>query len=67
MGNWNTGNQCIAYQHARLSAKCQKYGPDKLKTLELEGLPQSYRKSENTFTRANATIPTMLPIQECEK
>jgi hypothetical protein len=28
MGNWNTGNQCTAYQHAQLSAKCQQYGPD---------------------------------------
>jgi hypothetical protein len=60
-------NQCSAYQHAKLSAKFQQYGPDKMKTLELEGLPQSYRKSENTFTRANVTIPTLSPIQECEQ
>jgi len=66
MGNWNTVNQCTAYQHAKLSTKCQQYGPDKLKTMELEGLPQSYRKSENMFTRTNATIPTlMMPVQEC--
>jgi hypothetical protein len=66
MGNWNTVNQHTAYQHAKLSAKCQQYRPDKLKTMELEGLSQSYRKSENMFTRKNATIPTlMMPVQEC--
>ena len=35
MGNWNTVNQHTAYQHAKLSAKCQQYRPDKLKTMEI--------------------------------
>jgi hypothetical protein len=40
----------------------------KMKTMELESLPQSYRKSENTFTRTNAATPTlMMPVQECEQ
>lgn len=67
MGNWNTGNQCTAYQHAKLSAKCHQYGPDKLKTMELEGLPQCYRKSENTFIRTNAAILTTMRVQECDQ
>jgi hypothetical protein len=67
MEKWNAGNYCTTYQHAKLSAKYQQYGPDKLKTMELEGLPQSYRKSENTFIRTNAAIPMLMPVQEYEQ